>query len=469
MIFTSFPFLLFFASLLLLMVFVRNTRPRIYLLLFASYFFYAMWSVKFVLLIFACSLWSWIFGLLIHNSNNRLHRRAYLIASISLCLGTLGFFKYTNFILENVTGLFDIGFPQHMDIVLPVGISFFLFQAMSYTIDLYRGKIDVSKNLTKFLLFVAFFPQLVAGPIVRASEFLPQLENKIKLNGMNFIIGAQIFLGGALQKVLIADNLSVYVDVVFREPSLYSVATLWFSLLCYSIQIFCDFSGYSLMAIGLARILGFQLPENFRMPYLSKSVTEFWRRWHITLSTWLRDYLYISLGGNRKGINRTYVNLMITMLLGGLWHGASWNFLIWGGMHGLALIVHRLWERGILIRISNRTSSSISAFSAWSITFVFVLLTWVPFRCQDLSTTLIYFKGLFFGSGEVVWFHTPSIVVMLGVIIWHMLYRNKRRVLALFPTDKPLRVPAFAVICCLVMMLMIFSPVNTSPFIYFQF
>lgn len=266
MIFTSLNFLAFFIALLGLMTVIRGATQREYLLLFASYVFYGAWNPVFILLIIISSLWGWYLGLLMHRTSNQLLRKRYVWLSLFLSMTMLGYFKYANFFIDNLTYIFGVEW-QHTDIILPVGISFFTFQTMSYTIDLYRERIPVCTSLHKFMLFVAFFPQLVAGPIVRASEFLPQLERHIRLKWHDMAIGGQIFLGGAIQKVLIADNMSVFVDPVFAAPELYSPATLWLAVASYGIQIFCDFSGYSLMAIGVARIFGYELPKNFDMPY----------------------------------------------------------------------------------------------------------------------------------------------------------------------------------------------------------
>lgn len=468
MIFTSITFLLFFMVLMASFLIVKKTSSRQTLLLLASYFFYGAWNIYFIPLIIVSSIWGWLLGLLMYRANNVSLRKIYLFISLALSLSMLGYFKYANFVIENLSMFFGVEWP-FMEITLPVGISFFTFQTMSYTIDLYRERIDVCLSLKKFMLFVAFFPQLVAGPIVRASDFLPQLDKKIKLKWDDLKIGSQIFLGGAIQKALIADNLSVFVDPVFADPGLFSAGTLWLSCFAYSIQIFCDFSGYSLMAIGIARMFGFVLPENFRMPYISQSITEFWRRWHISLSTWLRDYLYISLGGNRKGRLFTYANLLITMLLGGLWHGASWNFVLWGFLHGVGLAIHKVWcnySENILGDILNSIPYKI--FS-WLLTMSFVALLWVPFRSKDFNSTLVYFKNMLPGSDGIEWMHDMSIYVLICVLIWHVLYLNNNKVLFSFPTTKMSRpLPAFYLGFFLLLIVLV-APTNTSPFIYFQF
>jgi alginate O-acetyltransferase complex protein AlgI len=466
MIFTSLTFLVFFAVLLLGLAVVKTSEKRQAVLLVASYIFYGFWNVSFLLLIFTSSCWGWFLGAAMVRARSTGTRRLYLMLSLILTIGTLGFFKYADFTLGSLSAVFGIELPQ-LDILLPVGISFFLFQTMRYTIDLYRGTIVPEPKLGRFLLFVSFFPQLVAGPIVRASEFLPQLSRPVLLTKENFIIGSQLFLGGVLQKVLIADNLSRFVDPVFAEPAFYSGGTLWLAMFSYALQIFCDFSGYSLMAIGIARVLGFQLPENFRMPYGAGSIVDFWNRWHISLSTWLRDYLYISLGGNRKGERRTYVNLMLTMLIGGLWHGASWNFVVWGGLHGLGLVVYRLWIKTETRQRLHQTCAY--KIAAWVLTLFFVCLLWIPFRSADFDDTYIYaIKMLTFADG-VQWMHSPSVWVLCLGVLWHLVYRFHPSVLSQFATQHP--AGRWRMFCLLValMLIVMFAPLETSPFIYFQF
>ena len=467
MIFTSLSFLAFFVSLLGLMLVIRGTKQREYLLLLASYVFYGAWNPVFILLIIISSVWGWYLGLLMHKTSNRSLRKRYTWLSLIFSLSMLGYFKYANFFADNLTYLFGIEW-KHTDIILPVGISFFTFQTMSYTIDLYRERIPVCTSLHKFMLFVAFFPQLVAGPIVRASEFLPQLDRHIKLKWHDMIIGSQVFLGGAIQKVLIADNMSVFVDPVFTTPQLYSASTLWLATASYGIQIFCDFSGYSLMAIGIARILGYELPKNFNMPYISTSITEFWRRWHMTLSFWLRDYLYIPLGGNRNGTGRTYLNLIVTMLLGGLWHGASWNFVLWGGIHGTGLAVHKLWST-YTGNWKNIKEMPLFKLFSWVITLLFVGMSWIPFRSKDFTTTITFFKNLLPDGEGIIWMHPMVISILTIVTVWHIMHLFQNKFLHSFPANRPYdTIPAF-IIGVFIVLIVLFAPINTSPFIYFQF
>lgn len=471
MIFTSWNFVIFFIFLASFLTIFKSTSHRLTILLLASYIFYGVWNIGYLLLIFVSSFWGWGLGLLMYRSESLAVKKFSVGLSLVLSLGMLGFYKYANFLTENFNSLFSIEPTTSFDILLPVGISFFTFQTMSYTIDLYRGNISPCYSLKKFLLFVAFFPQLVAGPIVRAADFLPQLEKKIIFNKEDIVIGAQIFLGGAIQKMLFADNLSQYVDPVFTDPALYSPITLWITLLAYSLQIFSDFCGYSLMAIGLARGLGFKLPPNFNMPYISLSVTEFWQRWHISLSSWLRDYLYISLGGNRKGEFRIYVNLLITMILGGLWHGASWNFILWGVGHGLALAIHKIWlkyTQGLTIK-----NLFVYKLLAWSLTFLTVILLWIPFRTYEFSDSIVYFSRLVGNLDSDYngfdWFHATSILVIAIGISWHIAFILKAKFLFAFPAKSPTSWYFIISILFSFMMFLTLSPQNAAPFIYFQF
>lgn len=468
MIFTSLSFLVFFLTVLSLLSVIQNQKMRTYVLLVASYVFYGWWSPVFVLLILVTSLWAWGFGLLIDRTNDEGRKSRYLFVSVAFSLGVLAYYKYAEFLAEAIFAMLGWEWSHDLGIILPVGISFFTFQTLSYSIDLRNGKIPVCESPTKFMLFVAFFPQLVAGPIVRASDFLPQLEKRIQISTRNIVIGAQLFLGGALQKTLIADNMSTFADPVFAEPALYSAATLWLGLAAYSIQIFCDFCGYSLMAIGIAKMLGFDLPENFRMPYLSRSITEFWRRWHISLSSWLRDYLYIALGGNRKGKARMYSHLMITMLLGGLWHGASWNFVLWGALHGIALAVHKIWEERTTAFEDLKATPVYSTF-AWLTTLAFAALLWIPFRCVDFDTMQLYVSRMFSGAEGIAWVNPQVLMLLAIVVVWHLVYQFKPALIARFPSEQPERFGVQFALGISLFSIILFAPLQTSPFVYFQF
>jgi alginate O-acetyltransferase complex protein AlgI len=468
MIFSSLTFVMFLAAVMALMVWLKTDRQRKWMLLLASYIFYGAWDWRFLSLIVASSLWSFYFGRRIARTADKSLRGRYLATSLTLDLGLLATFKYANFFADSFARTFGISDSFTLGIVLPVGISFYTFQTMSYTIDIYRTRLDECRSSLDFFLFVAFFPQLVAGPIVRASDFLPQLREPMALKARNVSIGLQIFILGMAQKVLVADNVASFVDPVFKDPALYDAATLWLGLGAYTIQIFCDFSGYSLMAIGVAKVLGFDLPENFRTPYLSRSITEFWRRWHISLSSWLRDYLYISLGGNRKGPRRTDFNLMATMVLGGLWHGAGWNFIVWGLFHGLGLMVHKHWSRHV--RTDRLTGASAIAWGgfSWAFTLLFASFLWIPFRTADFSMTMVYLSGMF-SSGGVHWLHTTTLLVLAAMVIWHALWAVGSRVISVVPTDRPFEWRPLWTLGILLLLILMFAPFQASPFIYFQF
>lgn len=443
----------------------KSQRIRKLLLLVSSYIFYAFWDWRFLFLIFISTIIDFFAGNRISRVLSRDKKRFFLFFSIIANLSILGFFKYFNFFIHSANVAFGgLGLNlSTLNIILPVGISFYTFQTMSYTIDIYRGSLKPSKNILDFALFVAFFPQLVAGPIVRASEFLPQLKNKIVLNLDNIKIGMQIFIIGAFKKVVIADRMAYFVDLVFANHAFYDSGTIWLAVIAYSIQIYCDFSGYSDMAIGIARILGFTLPINFSMPYISQNISEFWRRWHISLSSWLRDYLYIPLGGNRKGKRRTYINLMLTMLLGGLWHGASWNFVFWGGWHGIGLAIHRFLAKEKR-KVDNISFNPIS----WIVTLIFVILGWVFFRAENFSVSIAMLKKMLIPTTEgITWIFSAMIFIVPIMLIAHIIgrkyYQNK------YPT---VNLSTFSGVFIFVFMLLAtfllyFS--NPQPFIYFQF
>lgn len=465
MIFSSFQFFIFLLTVLGLVAILPNARYRKLLLLAASYYFYAYWDYRFTALIFASTLVDFTVGKLLHKANDRAYRKLLLAVSIVFNLGLLGFFKYYNFFADSAAVILSnwgLGIST-LEIILPVGISFYTFQTMSYTIDIYRRQLEPVDSFFDFALFVAFFPQLVAGPIVRAADFLPQLQRPIELKTSNLWFGSQIFIVGLFKKLMIADAVSPFVDQVYAYPEYYSSLTVWLAVLAYGLQIYCDFSGYSDMAIGCARMFGFHFERNFFMPYLSLNITEFWRRWHISLSTWLRDYLYISLGGNRKGRVRTYVNLMITMILGGLWHGANWNFVIWGTLHGFALAFHKLWS------FRFKPGGYVSQIISGIVTFLFVMLAWVLFRAQDTHTMLAVYDKLFFiEPGGASWYYHATFVAFGLALFGHLAgSRRTSAELVFFETPYSYRV-AFAVTSVL-LIIYVFAPTNVSPFIYFQF
>ena len=336
-------------------------------------------------------------------SRARHWRKALVVLSLLIDLGLLGYFKYTNFFAGMVSQLLEHNF-QPWDIFLPVGISFFTFQSLSYTIDVYRGNLKPLPHLLDYAFYVSFFPQLVAGPIVRAADFAPQIRRPLVITNDMFARGVYFILIGLFKKAVISDYISLnFVDRIFDNPTLYSGLENLLGVYGYALQIYCDFSGYSDMAIGIALLLGFHFPINFNAPYRSVSITDFWRRWHISLSTWIRDYIYISLGGNRKGKLRQYVNLVITMLLGGLWHGASLNFVAWGGAHGIALAVHKFFRQEVLNHGRSFQSHGVRKWIAIVLTFHFVCFTWIFFRQKTFTAGWTMLRQIFFNFHAELW------------------------------------------------------------------
>lgn len=372
------------------------------LLLVSSYFFYSYWDWRFSVLLLTSTIVDFYIGKLIHKTNDQKKRKQYLWVSLLVNLGILGFFKYFNFFVDSFQTVFGTQFDYlHLSIILPVGISFYTFQTLSYSIDIYNKKLEPTNNIIDFALFVSFFPQLVAGPIERAKSLLPQLAKKLSPTKVQVNEGINLVVMGLFRKVLIGDTAGKFVDHIFNDLHSYNSVEILFAVLIFGIQIYADFSGYSKIARGVAKLLGVELMINFSQPYLSRNITEFWRRWHISLSTWLKDYLYIPLGGSRKGESRTYVNLMITMLLGGLWHGASWNFVIWGALHGVFLAVHKLYLNFRGKRIEPSSTMSFGDIPKVIATFGLVSFTWLFFRSTSWeSTELIFSKIIDFQFSE---------------------------------------------------------------------
>ena len=390
LIFSSGLFLFLFAGFLLVYsVFRRAPMARIvYVIAFSLYFYYKSSGIYFLLLVFAAAS-DFLIARGIYRARFRWTKRWLVVLSVAVNLGMLGYFKYTNFLIDISNQLFGQGFLQFQNIFLPVGISFFVFQSMSYTIDIYRGQLKPLSNWLDYLFYLSFFPQLVAGPIVRARDFIPQIrQNPVVVTREMFGTGVFLILTGLFKKAIISDYISLnFVDRIFDEPLLYSGFECLMGIYGYALQIYCDFSGYSDMAIGIALLLGFRFPKNFDAPYKSATITEFWRRWHISLSMWLRDYLYISLGGNRKGRLRTYFNLLVTMVLGGLWHGAAIRFVLWGTLHGVALALHKLWLSVVPgAKVSGYQMHPISRLAGILVTFHLVCFGWLLFRADSMRT-----------------------------------------------------------------------------------
>lgn len=435
--------------------------------IFSLYFYYKcagiFWLLHVVIVIVDYNLAHWI-----EQAPTKNRKKWLLVGSLVLNLGMLAYFKYTNYFAE----LWNAAAGGHLgpwDIFLPAGISFFTFQSLSYTIDVYRSELKALDNILDYAFFVTFFPQMVAGPIVRAADFLPQINRAPFVSREDF--GRAVFLicTGLFKKAVISDYISAnFVDRVFDSPLQYSGLENLFAVYGYAIQIYCDFSGYSDMAIGLALLMGFHFPINFNAPYQSKSVTEFWRRWHISLSTWLRDYLYIPLGGNKKGKIRTYINLMLTMLLGGLWHGAATRFIIWGALHGMALALER-WIKQVYPHTPGLLRKALGAL----LTFHFVCLCWIFFRAQDLDTVYAMLSQIWYNFEPQIFleFLNGYAVVLfwigLGYIL-HVLPVSWDNTVQNAITKMPLAFKACLIVLIAALVLQVKSA-DVQPFIYFQF
>jgi D-alanyl-lipoteichoic acid acyltransferase DltB (MBOAT superfamily) len=466
MLFNTTVFLQFFAGFILLYHLCRHSlRWRNLLIVGASYLFYGWWDYRFLGLLVGSSVFDFLAGRWLDRAEGQVRRRIILGLSLAANLALLGFFKYYDFFATSLAaGLaaFQITVPVHnLNLILPVGISFYTFQSMSYVIDVYRRQIKASTSLLQYLAFVSFFPQLVAGPIQRCGELLPQLETARVLTRAMWAEGLWLMTWGMFKKVVLADNLAPLVEMVYGNPHVTGPAVV-LGTIAFAFQIYCDFSGYSDLARGLGRILGFDIVFNFNLPYWATDLRDFWRRWHISLSTWLRDYLYVSLGGNRRGSRRTSLNLMITMVLGGLWHGAAWNFVLWGAWHGAGLMATR-W-------IHNPTSPPSPAIrlALRMATLLFVLYGWLLFRAESAGDILRLTSAL------TDW-AAPSWTVsyVLSLCLWTCpllcieAWQKKTNNL-LAPLTAPLGL-RLVLNGLLLFSILVFWEKNPAPFIYFQF
>jgi len=473
LLFNSLTFVVFFAIVAALHYAPLSWRVKKINLLIASLIFYGAWSPPFVLLLLFSTVVDWFAARWIHGATSEARRRAFLLLSLAANLGMLGYFKYGEFLLENFTHLLNSAGVAYKapewNIILPVGISFYTFQTLAYTLDVYLRRAAPGKSFLDFALFVTFFPQLVAGPIVRPSQLVPQFAEPKRATRPQFYWGLALIIIGLFEKVVLADSfLAPAADGAFGHEGALAPLDAWTGVLAFSGQIFFDFSGYSTTAIGTALCLGFALPDNFRFPYAAIGFSDFWRRWHISLSTWLRDYLYIPLGGSQKGRLRTYANLMITMLLGGLWHGASWTFVIWGGLHGLYLAAERLlreampkrdWFKLLWFRVAMAL-----------LTYFLVNITWVFFRAEGFSEAMLFLASMFAMAPKpekVLYLNEiiPAAIVIAGMVFTHWRMRST--------TMEALveRTPAWLIGAVLTFMLfmLVITQGSDSAFIYFQF
>ncbi|MBT5945413.1 MAG: MBOAT family protein [Rhodospirillaceae bacterium] len=472
MLFTDARFAVFFILCFAVYWLLGRTSHRHHFLLVMSYLFYAAWDYRFLTLIIYATAIAYIASMLLAKSEDATRRRKILFVAVGLELASLFFFKYFGFVFENISAVAGVLFQAPglpiPDILLPVGISFFTFQAISYIVDVGRGDTRVSSSPFDVALYIAFFPQLVAGPIVRSTDFMPQLAETKILNWDGFIHGAAVFLLGFCYKAAIADNLALVVDPVYAAPEEWSRTALWVATLAFHGQIYFDFAGYSWMAIGVALMLGFELPRNFNYPYIARNVRDFWQRWHISLSTWLRDYLYIPLGGSRRGAWRFVYAAMVTMILGGIWHGASWNFVLWGLLHGAAIVGYRFRDRIPLVGGRSWGSPVVALVIGVAITQAWVFLLWIPFRADTFADTA-HILAVMFGAGAggergyPVWM---LLIVLLPVLVDAMAGAKVERLRRMRPgTPFVYGMVAGAAFALMLVLL----PLDSSPFIYFRF
>lgn len=475
MIFSSGTFLLLFLgfSFVYMLLQKRFNARLLFVTLFSYYFYYKSSGMYFCLLALVTLSDFYIARAIDRNRDNRQLGKRLVTLSLLIDLGLLGYFKYTNFFAGMIAQMIGHNF-QPWDIFLPVGISFFTFQSMSYTIDVYRGSLKPLPHLLDYAFYVSFFPQLVAGPIVRASDFAPQIRKPVVITRLMFAQGVYFIIIGLFKKAVISDYISLnFVDRIFDNPTLYSGLENLLGVYGYAMQIYCDFSGYSDMAIGIALLLGFHFPINFNAPYRSTSITDFWRRWHISLSSWIRDYIYISLGGNRKGKLRQYFNLIVTMLLGGLWHGASLNFVFWGGMHGAALAIHKYFSQEILHHDKHFQSTGWRKWVAIILTFHFVCLTWIFFRNTSFAGSWVMIEQIFTDFhpelfGQVVEGYKYIFMLMAFGYVSHFLPDSWQNGIIRLISKTNVVVDAVLITAVIYIVIQVKSS-GIQPFIYFQF
>jgi alginate O-acetyltransferase complex protein AlgI len=471
MVFNSLTFVVFFALVLAMHALPLPWRTKKINLLVASYLFYAAWNPPFVLLLWISTIVDWYAAQGLVKARRQAVRHAWMLISVIANLGMLVYFKYGQFFLDNFVALLGAAgvqwHPAQQDIVLPVGISFYTFATMSYTLDVYLRRAAPATNLLDYALFVTFFPHLVAGPIMRPTELVPQFAEPRKASGDQLKFGLALMTLGLFNKVVLADTfLSDAAERVFDADKAPGLLDAWLGTLAFSGQIFCDFAGYSTTAIGAALCLGFAMPDNFRFPYAAVGFSDFWRRWHITLSSWLRDYLYIPLGGNRHGEARTYAALMMTMLLGGLWHGANWTFVAWGGLHGLYLAI----ERALRKRFSSYRPGPVLFVVLGLLTYTLINVTWVFFRAKSFGKAWDVLRGMSGFNADakpiLATYYIVSVSLIVAAIVFvHWLMRN-RTLESVLARAKP---AALGAIWAVMAFAIVISQGSGNAFIYFQF
>ena len=496
MLFNSGTFMLLFTVFLIIYTIIYKKRLvfSLYIIIFSLFFYYKSSGTYFLLLVLT-TVTDYSFAWFLYRAEKKFWKVFWMIMGVIPSMGLLAYFKYTNFLLFNWDLIVGNNF-QPLDIFLPVGISFYTFQSVSYVLDVYWGKLKPTKSILDYAFFLSFFPQLVAGPIVKAHHFLPQLERTPKVDKQTVYAGIWLVMIGLFKKAVIADYIAQYNDLIFASPDSYNGFENLMAIYGYTLQIYLDFSGYSDMAIGFGKILGFDLGTNFRLPYQARNITDFWRRWHISLSTWLRDYLYIPLGGNRKGKWKTYRNLMITMLLGGLWHGANWKFVFWGGMHGIGLAIHKALKS----KLKKIPDILPTKFLAWFITFHFVIFLWIFFRASDIErpqTVITVENGVTTETVQnqkidafvVSWMMVKQVFTDFDIKFVRPFYENRKTwvilvligfAMHLVPIDIAEKLPQYyakkvpyvlkiIIFIVLVQLVIQFQNQDVQPFIYFQF
>ena len=471
MVFNSLTFMVFFAIVLALHSMPFKWTTKKFNLLVASYLFYAAWNPPFIILLWVSTIVDWYAAQKLVRAEKPFARKVWMLLSVVVNLGMLAYFKYGSFLLENFISLmagFGVTYQAPaFDIILPVGISFYTFATLSYTLDIYLRRAEPAKNFLDYALFVTFFPHLVAGPIMRPTELVPQFVEPRKASADMLRFGLALMTLGLFQKVVLADSfLAPAAEMIYDRVGVPGLVDSWIATLAFSGQIFCDFAGYSTTAIGAAMCLGFAMPDNFRFPYAAIGFSDFWRRWHITLSAWLRDYLYIPLGGNRHGEARTYLALMVTMLLGGLWHGASWTFVVWGGLHGFYLALERLLRS----RFSNYSPGPFVMILLALLTYALINITWVFFRADSFSKAWVVLNGMF-GMNAKAEPILPTVhltivsVIIIGIVFAHWRMRQQTLETAI------VKVPAAVLsgVWALMAFAIVIAQGAGNAFIYFQF
>lgn len=471
MVFSSMTFIWIFLPILLFVYYISKEKYRNIILLFFSLIFYSWGEPKYIVLMLISILVNYIFGRILDKCNKKKNKKIVLIVSIVFNLGLLVYFKYFNFIATNIDNIIGQNVIPNKNIVLPIGISFYTFQIMSYIIDLYRGGIKVQKNLLNLALYISFFPQLIAGPIVKYKDIDEQLQKRT-VTIEKFSNGIKRFVYGLAKKVIFANTLAYIADTIFNSNiELLNMPIAWLGAICYTLQIYFDFSGYSDMAIGLGKMFGFEFMENFNLPYISESITEFWRRWHISLSTWFKEYLYIPLGGNRKGKIRTYINLLIVFLATGIWHGASWNFVVWGLFNGFFLVIERIKLKELLDKNKLKFVNHIYAL-------LVIIFGWVLFRADTLRSALQYMKIMIIPSKQLANFDTSliinnrNIIMIIVVILFSGILQTIFNKLKNKEKIKEVYHRYFEVIVISLLMfisIMMLASNTYNPFIYFRF